>query len=155
MIEASYFLGNPGNVIEMIAHYATAITGLAAFCALIFTRRALKMQRQNIQLNMYNSIVDRISSFQEKIPSKGEETIRVFNWHIGLFNEFENMIFLTNKKQMGYDQLMFYKDFMIDYVDDLKKSFPEVHKDFLKLSPHTFELLRNKYKEWTKQDAPF
>ena len=150
-----YFFQAIRSVLEMIGYFATAIAAGAAFFALFFTCKALSLQRQSIQLIMYNSVVGRIGDFQKEIPERGKDTTKAYNWHIGLFNEFENMIFLTGKKQISYDQLMFYKEFMIDYIDDLKRSFPEIHKRFIKLSPQTFELLRNKYREWTNEKVPF
>ena len=79
----------------------------------------------------------------------------MYNWHIRLFNEFESLVFLEKHKYLSPEMTEYYKHFIVEYIDDLLKDFPEVAKEFATLPETTFSYMRKFYKDIKGKNIPF
>ena len=72
-----------------------------------------------------------------------------------MFNELEALIFLSNNNLLSENMMSYYRDFIIESIEELPKEYPDVAKAFTSLSSTTFKNLRNYYEEKTRKAMSF
>lgn len=143
------------QTINLLIGGLIALTGIILVGSLWFHRQAVLLQKSSLQANMFSEISGRISNIMGEIPEKDAHESERYNWYIRIFNEFEALIFLAKQKFLSQAMSQYYQHFIIEYIDELAKNYPQVHKEFSELSTTTFSNLREFYRLNTGKKPPF
>jgi len=146
------------ELVNMGLQFLIAIAGCLIVVGLWYHRKAVLLQRDSLQAAMFSEASGRLSTILGEIPAKpvkNEKSTKMYNWHIRLFNELESLVFLEKYKYLSPEMTEYYKHFIVEYIDDLQKDFPEVAKEFATLPETTFSHMRKYYKDITGKNIPF
>lgn len=143
------------QTINLLIGGLIALTGFILVGSLWFHRQAVLLQKNSLQANMFSEISGRVSSIMGEIPGKGADESEFYNWYIRIFNEFESLIFLAKQKFLSQAMRQYYKHFIIEYINELAKDYPQVCKEFSEFPTTTFSNLREFYRQNTGKKPPF
>lgn len=148
------------ETIEMSAQIAITIAVIISCVALFFSNRTNKLQRESLQANMFNDITKRIDVLMDAIPTKSEKPTKreisvCRNWNLSLLNAFEHYSFFANHNYLRDEMVSYYKNYMIDFCNDLQNDCPEAVK-YLKetKSEARYYELKKHYKNMTSKTCP-
>ncbi len=138
------------------------ITSIIAVIAIIFSgimlglsRRTFRLQRKNLQANMFNDITNRINELFDNVPSKDKKT-ESLNWHTKILNVFEYFSFFANNGYLEDKMVSHYENFITGYCDRLEEKSPDSLQRIQKAQhPGQYDELRIYYKKFKCKDAPF
>ena len=75
------------------------------------------------------------------------------NWIVRLLNELEALVFLANRKLISKKMTGYYEEFIVGWVDDLPKKYPDATKVFIKNQSSSYQELRKFYRSKQEKDA--
>lgn len=139
----------------MILQLVIAIAGLFVVGTLWYHRRAVILQKNSIQATLFNDISGKINALLGEIPPLKAGATRTYNWYVRLFNEFEALIFLISHKYLSREMEEYFRNFIIDYIEDLPKEYPNIAEELSTVPEATFCNLRKYYGDITKKTSPF
>jgi len=143
------------EVIEMIANIATAIIVGFAARGLYLNAKAVRLQRDSVQANLFNDISSRIRQLEDQwVDCDTNEKKK--RWYERLFSAFEYFAFFANRDKLSTEMNQYYSSGIKTYVERLKwKNYSELLEEYKKRPKEQFSELRKYYKNEIKKDLPF
>ena len=143
------------EVIGMIANIATAIAVGFAARALYLNAKAVRLQRDSAQANLFNDISSRIRQLEDQwIDCDTNEKKK--RWYERLFSAFEYFAFFSNRDKLSTEMNQYYSSGIKTYVERLKwKDYSELLEEYKKRPKEQFSELRKYYRNEAGKNLPF
>jgi hypothetical protein len=139
----------------MIVNIVMALAVLIAVSALIISIKALRLQKNSLQADLFNDISSRIRELEDQWEDCDTKEKKQ-NWYQRLFNAFEYFALFANQGTLSKKMRHYYKSGIKTYVERLKENqYSELLEAYSKRPKEQFSELREYYKNEIGKDLPF
>ncbi len=142
--------------ITMFANIGTFIAVGFAAKAIFLNTRAVRLQRDSNQVNLFNDISSRIRQLEDQWIACEKKEDRIM-WYERLFSAFEYFAFFANKKKISLEMRTYYKSGIETYVNRLttNEEYSSLFEEYKKRPKEQFSELREYYKNEIGKNLPF